>query len=69
LTALEQRKGIFFGTSTFSQGGREYVGRISKRIVLIDGAELARVMVQHNVGVRTRTTYEVKKVDEDYFTE
>jgi restriction system protein len=63
------KKGIFFGTSTFSQGARDYVGRISKRIVLIDGAELARLMVQHNVGVRTRTTYEVKKVDEDYFTE
>jgi restriction endonuclease Mrr len=31
--------------------------------------ELARLMVQHNVGVRTRTTYELKKVDEDYFTE
>jgi len=45
------------------------VGRISKRIVLIAGAELARLMVQHNVGVRTRTIYEVKKVDEDYFTE
>jgi restriction system protein len=37
--------------------------------VLIDGAESARLMVQHNVGVRTRTSYEVKKIDEDYFTE
>jgi restriction endonuclease Mrr len=60
---------IFFGTSTLSQGARDYVGRISKRLVLIDGAELARLMVRHNVGVRTRTTYEVKKIDEDYFTE
>jgi len=43
--------------------------RLAKRIVLIDGAELTRLMVQHNVGVRTRTIYEVKKVDEDYFSE
>ena len=69
LDGVGATKGIFFGTSTFSQGARDYVGRISKRLVLIDGAELARLMVQHNVGVRTRTTYEVKKVDEDYFTE
>ena len=62
-------KGIFFSTSTFSQGAREYVGRISKRIILIDGAELAALMVRNNVGVRTRTTYEIKKVDEDYFSE
>jgi restriction system protein len=69
LDGVGATKGIFFGTSTFSQGARDYVGRISKRIVLIDGAELARLMVRHNVGVRTRTTYELKKVDEDYFTE
>ena len=69
LDGVGATKGIFFGTSTFSQGARDYVGRISKRLVLIDGAELARLMVQHNVGVRTRTTYEVKKIDEDYFTE
>jgi restriction system protein len=58
LDGVGATKGIFFGTSTFSQGARDYVGRISKRIVLIDGAELARLMVQNNVGVRTRTTYE-----------
>jgi restriction system protein len=69
LDGVGATKGIFFATSTFSQGARDYVGRIAKRIVLIDGVELGRHMVRHNVGVRTRTTYEVKKVDEDYFTE
>jgi restriction system protein len=69
LDGVGATKSIFFGTSTFSQGARDYVGRISKRIVLIDGAELAQLMVRHNVGVRTRTTYEVKKIDEDYFSE
>jgi restriction system protein len=67
LDGVGATKGIFFGT--FSKSAREYVGRISKRIILIDGAELAALMVRNNVGVRTRTTYEIKKVDEDYFTE
>jgi restriction system protein len=69
LDGVGTTKGIFFVTSTFSQGARDYVGRISKRLVLIEGAELARLMVRHNVGVRTRATYDVKKIDEDYFTE
>jgi restriction system protein len=69
LDGVGATKGIFFTTSTFSQGARDYVGRISKRIVLIDGAELSALMVRNGVGVRTRTTYEIKGVDEDYFTE
>lgn len=51
------------------QGARDDVGRISKRIVLIDGVELSVLMVRNGVGVRTRTVYEVKRVDEDYFSE
>jgi restriction system protein len=69
LDGVGATKGNFFATSTFSQGAHDYVGRINKRIVLIDAAELTRLMIQRNVGVRTSTTYEVKKVDEDYFTE
>jgi restriction system protein len=69
LDGVGATKGIFVTTSSFSQGAREFVERIAKRIVLVDGAELARLMVEHKVGVRTRTTYELKKVDEDYFTE
>ena len=69
LDGVGATKGIFVSTSTFSQGAREFVQRIAKRIVLIDGAELARLMVQHDVGVRSRTVYDLKKVDEDYFTE
>jgi restriction system protein len=69
LDGVGATKGIFFTTSAFSQGARDYVGRISKRIVLIDGAELSALMVRNSVGVRTRIVYEIKKVDEDYFTE
>lgn len=69
LDGVGATKGIFVTTSIFSQGAREYVQRIAKRIVLVDGAELARLMVQYDIGVRTRTVYNLKKVDEDYFTE
>jgi restriction system protein len=43
------------------------VAQSPKRIVLIDGEELARLMVKHNIGVRRKTQYEVKRIDEDYF--
>jgi restriction system protein len=60
-------KGIFFTTSTFSRGAREFVDRINKRIILVDGTELARFMVEHGVAVRTRQTFDIKTIDEDYF--
>jgi restriction system protein len=69
LDGVGATKGIFLTTSAFSQGARDYVSRIAKRIVLIDGAELSALMVRNGVGVRTRTVYEVKRVDEDYFSE
>lgn len=69
LDGVRATKGIFVTTSSFSAGAREYAAMIAKRIILIDGTELARLMIRHNVGVRTRTAYEIKKVDEDYFTE
>jgi restriction system protein len=62
-------KGIFFTTSSFSRGAREFVERISKRIILVDGAELARLMVDHGVAVRARQTFEIKTIDEDYFAD
>lgn len=63
------RKGVFITTSSFSKDAREFVSMIEKRIVLIDGRELAALMIEHNVGVSTRELYEVKAVDSDYFDE
>ncbi len=62
-------KGVFVTTSTFPASAREFVERVSKRVILIDGIELARLMIRHNVGVRVKDTYEIKKIDEDYFSE
>lgn len=63
------RKGVFVTTSTFSQEARDYVARTEVRIVLIDGLELARLMIRHGVGVTTAATYELKRIDSDYFIE
>lgn len=61
------RKGVFITTSSFSKDASDYVKRIEKKIVLIDGATLTQLMFDHGVGVRLKETYEVKEVDEDYF--
>lgn len=63
------RKGVFITTSTFSGPAREYVRGIESKIVLVDGEELARYMMDFNVGVTTESTYEVKRLDNDYFTD
>ena len=65
-------KGVFITTSTFSQTARETAQSISagpKIVRLVDGAELARLMIGHGVGVVTERTYAIKKVDENYFAD
>ncbi|ABC83310.1 Restriction endonuclease [Anaeromyxobacter dehalogenans 2CP-C] len=63
------RKGVFITTSSFSSEARDYVKRIEKKIVLIDGRQLASLMVDFSIGVNTVSTYEIKRVDTDYFAE
>ena len=60
-------KGVFITTSHFSAEADDYVRRITRRIVLIDGRTLARFMYDHGVGVRSRRSLEIKRVDEAYF--
>ena len=67
IDAAGTTKGVFVTTAAFTRAARAYVARSPKRIVLIDGEELARLMVLHNIGVRTRDRYEIKRIDEDYF--
>ena len=67
IDAAGTAKGVFVTTAAFTRAARDYVARSPKRIVLIDGQELARLMVQHGVGVRTRVHHEIKRIDEDYF--
>ena len=60
-------KGVFVTTASFTAAARRYVELSPKRIILIDGEELARLMVKNNVGVRAAKCYEVKRIDEDFF--
>lgn len=67
LQGARASKGIMFTASAFSGEAREYAASVSPRVVLIDGASLAALMIDHNVGVSDRETYSVKRVDSDYF--
>lgn len=67
LEGQRARKGIFITTSKFTQDAKEYVTRIEKKIVLIDGEQLANLMMDFNVGVSPVDTYVVKKTNIDYF--
>jgi restriction system protein len=61
------RKGVFITTSSFSRDAQEYVSRIERKIVLIDGKRLAQLMIEHDIGVATARSYVVKRLDSDYF--
>jgi len=69
LQGQRAKKGIMITTSSFSNEAREYVSKIDNKIVLIDGAQLADLMIDHNLGVSPTASYEVKRIDTDYFTE
>lgn len=67
LTGEGANKGVFVTTSDFSKEAIEYLNRVQHRIVTINGDQLARLMIKHEVGVRARKTYVLRSVDEDYF--
>ena len=67
LGAAKATKGVFVTTSYFTQPAREFAERHPFKMVLIDGAQLATLMIRHDVGVRTADTLHVKKLDEDFF--
>lgn len=60
-------KGIFITTSTFSAEAREYATAVTPRVILVDGRQLAELMIDHGVGVSVEHAYEVKRMDLDYF--
>ncbi len=62
-------KGVFITTSTFTDGAKEYVERIDRKIVLIDGEQLAEFMLDYDIGVNEHARYIIKRIDMDYFVE
>jgi restriction system protein len=63
------KKGIFITTSSFTKDALNFVPRNETKIVLIDGLQLAQLMIDYNLGVTVQHTYEIKKIDTDYFEE
>jgi restriction system protein len=69
LEGQKARKGVFITSSQFSNDAREYVKHLEKKVVLIDGQELAALMIEHGIGVTRVARYDVKRLDSDYFSE
>ncbi len=63
------KKGVFITTGAFSSEAIEYVGNIDPKVVLIDGRQLAEFMIDFGLGVTESSTYQVKRIDSDYFGE
>ncbi len=69
LGAAKASKGVFVTTSYFTQPSQTFAERHPFRIVLIDGEQLAALMIRHNVGARIDETLHLKKIDEDFFVD
>jgi restriction system protein len=69
LVGLGATKGVFVTTSNFSSHAFEYVKHLQQRVILVDGARLSDLMVEHDVGVRLNRSISVKRLDEDFFSD
>jgi restriction system protein len=67
LDRFKAAKGVLVTTSAFTRDAKDTVAQLSKRIVLIDGDQLAELMIKYDVGCRAEETLYLKKVDEDFF--
>ena len=69
LEGFRAKKGVLITTSAFTKGALDYVKQIEKRIILIDGDQLSKLMVEHQLGVTPVANFELHKIDIDYFEE
>jgi restriction system protein len=69
LAGKKAKKGIFITTARFTQDACDYADNLDIRLVLIDGLDLSKLMIEHNVGVSVTERIEIKKVNSDYFEE
>jgi restriction system protein len=67
LAGKQATKGVFITTSSFKSTAIDYAESISQKVILIDGSRLADLMIEHNIGVSTIRTIELKRLDSDYF--
>ena len=70
LQGQQAQKGLFITTARFSSGAIQYANNLlGVKVVLVDGSTLTKLMIKHSVGVSLEQTYEVKKIDSDFFAE
>ena len=69
LAGQRAKKGVFITTSWFTKEATDFALQMETKIVLIDGEKLAQYMIDYNLGVSVQNTYEIKKIDSDYFEE
>jgi len=69
LAGQKANKGVFITTSSFTRDALDYVKTIPHKVILIDGETLAQLMIENDVGVSKITSYDIKKIDSDYFEE
>lgn len=69
LAGHKAKKGVFITTSGYTKEARAYAAQVDSKIVLIDGPTLADLMMDFNLGVSLVTSFEIKRLDSDYFTE
>jgi restriction system protein len=69
LQGQRAKKGVFITTSDFTKDANDYAAMIDSRIVLVNGVRLCNLMIDHGIGVTNATSYEVKRLDSDYFEE
>jgi restriction system protein len=67
LHGAQANRGVFITTSRFSSDARDYADRVNARLILIDGPELAALMIEHDCGVITEESFVLKQVDENFF--
>ena len=69
LSPVQSSKGVLITTSTFTEDAKRWIGQVGRRIVLVDGQQLAELMIEYGVGVTPLKAYTLKRIDNDYFDE
>jgi restriction system protein len=69
LAGQRANKGVFITTSRFTQEAKEYASSSQYKVVLMDGERLADLMIEHDLGVSVAATYQLKRIDSDFFSE
>lgn len=69
LAGQRATKGVFISTSRFTQEAKDYAANSQYKVVLIDGERLAELMIEHDLGVSVAATYQLKRIDSDFFNE